>query len=41
MNEEEIVENGLIAYCIIFFSERIMLDIMLEEKLKEVKTRCV
>lgn len=35
MKGEEIVENGLIAYCIIMFSEYIMLDIVMAEKAKE------
>lgn len=34
MEGEEIVENGLIAYCIIMFSEHIMLDIVMREKVK-------
>jgi hypothetical protein len=35
MDEEEIVERGLIAYCIMFFSEHVMLDIVVEEQLKQ------
>lgn len=37
MNKKEIVENGLIAYCIIMFSEHIMLDIVMDEKSKQYK----
>jgi hypothetical protein len=35
MNGEEIVENGLIAYCVIMFSEHTMLDMVMAERLKE------
>jgi hypothetical protein len=35
MDKKEIVERGLIAYCIIMFSEQIMLDIVMAERLKE------
>lgn len=34
MNVEEIVERGVIAYCVIFFSEHVMLDIVMREKAK-------
>lgn len=34
MNGEEIMENGLIAYWIIYFSVHIMLDIVMKEKVK-------
>jgi hypothetical protein len=37
MNGEEIVENGLIAYCVIMFSEHTMLDMIMAERLKEDK----
>jgi hypothetical protein len=33
--EEEIAESGLIAYCIIMFSEHIVLNIVMAERLKE------
>jgi hypothetical protein len=35
MKGEEIVERGLIAYCVIMFSEHTMLDIVMAEQLKE------
>jgi hypothetical protein len=34
-DEEEIVERGLIAYCVVFFSEHVLLDIVMTEKLKQ------
>lgn len=37
MDEEEIVERGLIAYCIIYFSVNTMSGIVLDEKLKQIK----
>jgi hypothetical protein len=37
MKGEEIVENGLIAYSIISFSAHTMLDIVIDEKLKQYK----
>jgi hypothetical protein len=36
MLNEEIVERGLIAYCIVFFSECVMLDIAIQEKAKQI-----
>jgi hypothetical protein len=39
MKGEEIVEKGLIAYCIIMFSEHTMLDIVIDEKLKQYKKK--
>jgi hypothetical protein len=35
MKREEIVERGLIAYCIIMFSVNTMRDIVMAEQLKE------
>jgi hypothetical protein len=35
MKGAEIIENGLIAYCIVMFSEHVMLDIVMAERLKE------
>jgi hypothetical protein len=37
MKGEEIAENGLIAYCIIMFSEHRVLNIVMAEQLKEKK----
>lgn len=35
MNKKEIVERGLIAYCIIFFSVNVVNGIIVEEQLKK------
>jgi hypothetical protein len=35
MKKEETRENGLIAYCVIMFSQHTMLDILMAEQLKE------
>lgn len=37
MDEEEIVERGLIAYCIICFSVHTVLDIVAMEPIMQVK----
>jgi hypothetical protein len=37
MKGEEIVERGLIAYCVIMFSAHTMLDIVMDEELDQEK----